>query len=163
AEPSPRSQEEVGSESEAVTEPEPEPEDLLKLLEMRRDPLQWLAEAAGQSDGERWWESMIEHRRDSTGVFSAIQEAMTALRENMPAAAGGSGFGHRMEHLREAHMRQSIRAAEREGFTRIAVVCGAWHAPVLSKAAMPPAKDDAALLRGLPRVKVQATWIPWTH
>jgi hypothetical protein len=165
ADPTPHSQEEVDRESEGLTEPEaePAPDDLLELLEVRRDPLQWLAEAAGHRDGERWWEAMIEHRRDSSGVFVAIQEAMTALRESMPPAVGGSGCGHRMEHLREAHMRQSIRAAEREGFTRIAVICGAWHAPVLSKAAMPPAKEDAAVLKGLPKVKVQATWIPWTH
>ena len=57
-------------------------------------------------------------------------------------------------------MRQSIRAAEREGFERIAVVCGAWHAPVLQT--MPAAKADTALLKGLAKVKVSATWVPWT-
>jgi len=57
-------------------------------------------------------------------------------------------------------MRQSIRAVEREGFERIAVVCGAWHAPVLQT--MPAAKTDAALLKGLAKVKVSATWVPWT-
>ncbi len=36
----------------------------------------------------------------------------------------------RREVLREAFMRQTIRVAVREGFERIAVVCGAWHAPV---------------------------------
>ncbi|MBV9470435.1 MAG: hypothetical protein JOZ57_14450, partial [Abitibacteriaceae bacterium] len=48
-----------------------------------------------------------------------------------------------------------------EGFERIAVVCGAWHAPVLAD--MPPAKEDAALLKNLPKTKVQATWVPWTY
>src|SRR5262249_40871947 len=48
-----------------------------------------------------------------------------------------------------------------QGFERIAVVCGAWHAPALINAG--PAKDDAALLKGLAKVKVQATWVPWTH
>ena len=36
---------------------------------------------------------------------------------------------------------------------RIAVVCGAWHAPALAK--MPSAKDDAALLKGLPKIKIE--------
>src|ERR1043166_6636278 len=28
---------------------------------------------------------------------------------------------------------------------------------------MPSAKQDADLLKGLPKVKVSATWIPWTY
>jgi len=65
-------------------------------------------------------------------------------------------------------MRQTIRAAAREGFERIAVVCGAWHAPALtigdeSAPAGPSEKDDAELLKGLPKVKTQATWTPWTY
>jgi hypothetical protein len=58
-------------------------------------------------------------------------------------------------------MRQSIRAAHKEGYQRIAVVCGAWHAPALT--ALPPEKDDRALLKGLPKLKTQATWVPWTY
>ena len=57
-------------------------------------------------------------------------------------------------------MRQTIRAAEKEGRERIAVVCGAWHAPALAERGA--AKDDAALLKALPKTKVQGTWIPWT-
>src|SRR5439155_8630820 len=56
---------------------------------------------------------------------------------------------------------QTIRAAEREGFKRVAAVCGAWHAPALAE--MPAAKQDAALLKLLPRTKVKATWVPWTY
>jgi hypothetical protein len=153
---------EAGVETEAEAETETETETVQELLLVRRDPLQWLAEAAGHGDGERWWEAMVEHRRDSTDLFAAIREAMTALRESLPAPVGDA-LGLRIERLREAHMRQAIRAARREGFTRIAVICGAWHAPALAEGAMPPAKEDAALLKGLPRVKVQATWIPWTH
>ncbi len=58
-------------------------------------------------------------------------------------------------------MRQTIRAAEAEGFARIAVVCGAWHAPALATRSDPSA--DAAILKGLPKAKVSATWVPWTH
>src|SRR5205814_3885418 len=88
----------------------------------RRDPIGWLAEAAGYSDGERWWEQLVEHRRDSTDLFHGITEAMAALRE----AAGPPVDTHeaRLEALREATMRRGIRQAQRDGFERIAVVCG---------------------------------------
>ena len=128
-------------------------------VEIRQDPLRWIAEASGYGDSERWWDHMIEHRRDSTESFNAILELMSALREEVGKLAGELSIDRR-EALREAYMRQSIRAAEREGFERIAVVCGAWHAPVLQT--MPPAKADTALLKGLAKVKVSATWVPWT-
>jgi hypothetical protein len=123
--------------------------------EIRQDPLRWIAEASGYSDSERWWDQMIEHRRDSTEWFKAIMELMSALRDEV-----GKLAAEPREDLREAYMRQQIRAAEREGFERIAVVCGAWHAPVLQT--MPAAKVDTALLKGLAKVRVSATWVPWT-
>src|SRR5215475_25040 len=46
------------------------------------DPIGQLAAAAGYSDGERWWEHMVEHRLDGSDLFAAIMEAMTALRES---------------------------------------------------------------------------------
>src|SRR5947207_11767309 len=58
-------------------------------------------------------------------------------------------------------MRQAIRAVHKEGFQRIAVVSGAWHAPALAD--LKNAKADTALLSGLKKVKVEATWIPWTN
>ncbi|HVE16521.1 MAG TPA: DUF5682 family protein, partial [Chthoniobacterales bacterium] len=63
--------------------------------------------------------------------------------------------------MREAWMRQTLREAQKQGSQRIAAVCGAWHAPAL--ATMPTAKSDAEILRGLPKVAVAATWLPWTH
>jgi hypothetical protein len=117
------------------------------------DPIGALAEAAGYGDRELWWELQVEQRVDAVGLFEGIMEAMTALR----AAAGPPRDG---EARREAHMRQAIRAARDAGFERVAVVCGAWHAPVLADDGDPAA--DAALLAGLPRVPVAATWIPWT-
>jgi Family of unknown function (DUF5682) len=120
------------------------------------DPLGWLAQAAGYSDGERWWEHMVEHRRDGTDLFAAILEAMTVLREEYP------DIRDELEPPREASMRQIIRKAQKEGYQNIAVVCGAWHAPVLAQ--MPAtAKEDADLLKDLPTVKVETTWVPWTH
>jgi len=118
------------------------------------DPLALLAQAAGYSDHEQWWERQIEQRRNVTDLFAGILEAMTALRaEQAPK--------NEREARREAYMRQSIRAAQKEGFGRIAVVCGAWHAPTLVN--LTEDKADAALLRGLKHSKVEATWIPWTN
>lgn len=129
------------------------------LPHISRDPLLWLARAAGLNDGERWWEQLVEQRLDSRDLFEAIREAMTSLRSELSEEE--TCLSGEVEPLREAQMRQSIRAAKKEGFKNIAVVCGAWHTPALSE--MPPAAADARLLKGLPRKKVTATWIPWTH
>ena len=42
-------------------------------------------------------------------------------------------------------MRRGIREAAKEGFTNVAVVCGAWHAPALEK--LPSAAEDDRTLR----------------
>ncbi|NJN15424.1 MAG: hypothetical protein HC822_03590 [Oscillochloris sp.] len=119
------------------------------------DPLGALAAAAGYSDGERWWELMVEHRRDDVGLFAAILEAMGALREHAPPLRDP------VEPLREAWMRRTIRQAEREGFQRIAVVCGAWHAPVLVDHG--DRRGDDALLKNLPKIKTAVSLAPWTY
>jgi len=121
---------------------------------LRQDPLALLAQAAGYDDHELWWERQIEQRRDLVGFFEGILEAMTALRAGEPPASAE-------EAQREAQMRQNIRAAEREGYQRIAVVTGAWHSPALVDLA--DTRSDTALLARLKRAKVAATWIPWTN
>ena len=133
------------------------------------DPLGWLAAAAGYDDGEQFWEQLVEHRRnDDEGLFAAVSTAMAELREELSlrrtAASGGAEVLQKddlREQQREAHMRRAIRDAQAGGFRRIAVVCGAWHAPALGD--MPPAFQDTALLKGLPKAKVEATWVPWTN
>ncbi|RKE19480.1 hypothetical protein BX266_2802 [Streptomyces sp. TLI_171] len=121
------------------------------------DPIAELAAAAGYGDPEAWWEDVVEHRgpaADPLAPFEALAEAMTALREHHPA--------ERRDEIREAAMRQQIRAARRAGHRRIAVVCGAWHVPAL--AAMPTVAHDRALLAELPKkAKTELTWVPWTH
>jgi len=119
------------------------------------DPLLSLAEVAGYSDTERWWEHLVEQRGDSVDLFAAILSAMTAVREEAPPRKNP------IEAQREAYMRQTIRSAQKAGATKIAAVCGAWHAPALQQ--MPPVKEDTALLKGLPKTKVEATWIPWSY
>ncbi|MEU8203471.1 DUF5682 family protein [Streptosporangium sp. NPDC049046] len=129
---------------------------------VRIDPIGTLARAAGYDDPERWWEDAVEHRGDTP--FHMIAEAMEAVREGHVADA--------YEARREAFMRRTIRRAVKDGFERIAVVCGAWHVPALAGtsregapwgAGLPTAKADDALLRGLPKVKAEMTWVPWTY
>ncbi|MEU1040215.1 DUF5682 family protein [Streptomyces sp. NPDC005907] len=126
---------------------------------LRVDPLAVLAETAGYDDPERWWEDVVEHRggagTDVYAPFAVLAEAMTALRE-----AYGIG-GHDRDPVREAHMRLQLRSAQREFGDDVAVVCGAWHVPALREKHTVTA--DRALLKGLPRVKADMTWVPWTH
>jgi hypothetical protein len=125
-------------------------------IHIRTDPLALLSQAAGYSDHELWWERQIEQRQNVTHLFEGILEAMTALRND-----SGPEPETPQEALREASMRQTIRTAQKEGYHRIAVVCGAWHAPVLVEPGT--SKADNALLNKLKRCKVEATWIPWTN
>ena len=120
----------------------------------RADPLRALAEAAGHGDPERWWEDVIESRREGLDAFEAVTEAMGALREAFPD-------DDPREERREAFMRQSIRAAVKGGAENVAVVCGAWHAPALVEPG--PAAPDQRTLRGMAKVKVATTWVPWTY
>ena len=122
---------------------------------LKRNPIAWLAAAAGFEEEENWWEHSFEYRKDEEQVFEAITEGMQALRTDLPLPYD------REEQLREAWMRKTIRQAEKEMYTEIAVVCGAWHAPALT--VMPKAKDDNDLLKGLPKVKTAASWVPWTY
>lgn len=115
------------------------------------DPVAALAEAAGYDDPERWWEDVVEHRGDTP--FQVLAEAMSAVRE-------GHVPGPR-EARREAYMRRTIRRAIKDGFGRVAVVCGAWHVPALLD--LGGATADERLLRGMPKVKAEITWVPWTY
>ncbi|MEV5984376.1 DUF5682 family protein [Streptomyces sp. NPDC052051] len=126
---------------------------------VRVDPLAVLADAAGYDDPERWWEDVVEHRGagkgDAFAPFAVLEEAMAALREQY-----GSG-GQERDLVREAHMRLRVRAAQREFGREVAVVCGAWHVPALRRKVTVAA--DRALLKGLPKVRTDMTWVPWTH
>ncbi|SDS88852.1 hypothetical protein SAMN04488543_2585 [Friedmanniella luteola] len=125
----------------------------------RADPLRALAEAAGYDDPERWWDDVVEARLDGSSPFPLLTEAMAELRREVGRPAGKDAL---REERREAHMRQTIRAAVKRGRRRVAVVCGAWHAPALTWP-LPPAVADARVLRGAPKRKVTLTWVPWTH
>ncbi len=126
-----------------------------RLTAAMGDPLAALAAAAGDPDPERWWDDVIEHRGDGAPAFDEVAAAMTAVR-------GSRDDTTLREAQREAHMRQVLRRAITFGHERIAVVCGAWHVPALAEP-LPTATADAHTLRGLRRVKVGLSWVPWTH
>ncbi|WP_329028504.1 DUF5682 family protein [Streptomyces sp. NBC_01423] len=145
---------------EADTEADPDDTAEERLVPV--DPIRVLAETAGYDDPERWWEDVVEHRVPGSGeaagplaAFAALGEAMTALRE-----AYGDG-GHPRDAVREAYMRIQLRTAAKEFGDDFAVVCGAWHVPALRTRTTLTA--DRALLKGLPKVKAELTWVPWTH
>lgn len=123
--------------------------------QFRQDPMAKLAQLAGYTDSERWWEVTFENPDNETEIFTAILDMMTALRE------GTEETPRTLQ--REAHMRQAIRQAVKDGFENIAVVCGAWHVPALKDWEKIKASHDAALLKGIKKIKTTATWIPWSY
>ncbi len=136
------------------------------------DAMEQIATAAGFDDGEDWWEHLVEHRSDASELFAGIDTLMCALREASSQDATEdeetNGDDDRRKvtdaefnDLREALMRRTIRAALAAGYQRIAVVCGAWHVPALKE--LKTAKPDDALLKGLPKLKVGSTIVPWTY
>lgn len=122
---------------------------------LRHDPLRVLAEADGYLDSERWWNDRVEERGSAGDMFHAILEAMTAVRTELALPESLE------ERRREAWMRRVIRETQRDVLGEIAVICGAWHAPALANP--PKVSADNELLKGLPKSKVGATWVPWTH
>jgi hypothetical protein len=128
----------------------------------RTDPVSELAAAAGYDDPERWWEDVVEHV-PGPAVFAALAEAIGFLRAE-------DAEPDPRDAIREAYMRKVLRRTVKDGYQRIAVVCGAWHVPALSAWAaaaagdrLPAAAADDRLLRGLPKIKATLTWVPWTY
>jgi len=123
----------------------------------RKDPLGYMAELAGYSDSERWWEVTFESAENETEIFSSILEMMKALREEEVRKETDETL------RREAYMRKIIRKAIKDGFQNIAVVCGAWHAPVLQNWTQFKQSADNAILKGIKKTTTKATWVPWSY
>jgi hypothetical protein len=148
-----------------LTEPD-EPEEKAPGQAPRPDPIRMLAEAAGYDDPERWWEDAVEHATSVGGTsslerFAAVKDAMAAVRESDERPDDDPDVVENAR--REAAMRRAVREAMRtEGVERVAFVCGAYHAPALDPSTYPSVAHDTALLKGLPKAKVAATWAPWS-
>ena len=126
-------------------------------LKIVNDPLRTLAELAGYTDSERWWEVTFEQAENPTAVFDTILDMITALRTELNRSETTETL------LREAFMRQTIRKALKTNAQRIAVICGAWHAPVLANIAQYKDKTDNDLIKKLPKVATEATWMAWSY
>lgn len=121
------------------------------------DPLGYVASIAGYKDSERWWDTVFETNQGTKDTFEAVNELITTLRKELGRQESPQTL------LREAFMRKMIRQARKNGFERIAVVCGAWHMPVLENVDQFKVGSDNALLKGIKRAKVSVSWIPWSY
>jgi Family of unknown function (DUF5682) len=123
--------------------------------DLEADPVAYIARLAGYTDSEQWWETHLEHAPGNADTFAVVLDLMTALREELARPETEETL------LREAFMRETMRATLTQGYQRVAVVCGAWHAPVLRAELLK--KEDKARLKGLKKVPTETTWIPWTY
>ncbi len=118
------------------------------------DPFSILAQISGYSDGEMWWDNFVENRSTDLQIFPAMAEIITELRKELKRPF------EKRENQREAYMRKMLKKAEKDGYKKIAVVCGAWHVPALNNKF---SNEDEKILKDLKKTKTKSTWIPWTH
>ena len=137
---------------DTLAESEQSEEDIM----LARDPLGFLGKLAGYEDSERWWEVTFEQNENAEEIFPAIVEMMSALRSEIKKTP------EPREQMREAYMRKVLRKAVKD-YDKVAVVCGAFHAPVLEDYKSFKVSGDNAILKGIKKVKTETTWIPWTY
>ncbi|MBY6241700.1 DUF5682 family protein [Methylosinus sp. Sm6] len=126
----------------------------------RADPLDLLAQAAGVANGEALWNALVEESGgagDPVAAFAAIGEAMTEARRHAEESEAATS---RRDAIREAFMRLAIRKALQDFDGVVVAIVGAFHVGGLREK-VSPATDKAAI-KGLAKVKVEATWAPWT-
>lgn len=121
-----------------------------------KDPLGYVAKLAGYEDSERWWDITFERSENPIEIFQSILNLMSELRQAVKETPY-------RELQREAFMRHTIRETKKKGYQNIAVICGAWHAPVLEKWETYKASSDKKFLKGIKKIKTKATWVPWTY
>ena len=122
------------------------------------DPYGAIARITGEPDHDTWWEKHFEH----TTADDAYRQAIFAFGSEL-RSVDYEGPRRREETLtREAFMRRAIRDTIAEGHdpARVVVVCGAYHAPVLT--AEEPAMTDAEKAK-LPRAPTVITLMPYSY
>ena len=110
--------------------------------------------------------ALVGRRWSSPGSTGRRRSPLLARRWPSCAIAPPEADPDRGAHEaapRGVHAQDDPRARVKRGATRIAVVCGAWHAPALDAGRCRRPSATPAALRGLPRRKVTLTWVPWTH
>lgn len=128
-----------------------------------RNPFTIFAKSTGFAPNGNFWEAWdakaeMAWQGDAREDLAAIGELFTTLRQEFPE------IKQKLDQetlLREAAMRKILRAAEKD-FATVAVICGANHVSALENLRQFPLKEDTALLKGLAKVKVKLTWLPWS-
>lgn len=108
------------------------------------DPLRTLAEASQFDDTENWWDHHFEQGGSKTDLWDSIIELIQAIRPSEASA-------------REIFMCQQIKKHHKKD-QHIAVICGAWHAPIL--------RDWPTHSKGSVRswkTSAHYYWVPWTY
>ena len=95
-------------------------------------PAHELAQAAGEEDGERFWDRLVESRRDPADLFAAVSEAMTAVRGALPSTTASRSSARR--RCGAASARRRSRAS------RTSLSCAARGTHPLSRSCRPPPK-----------------------
>ncbi len=123
-------------------------------INMIRDPIGYLAKLDGYKDGERWWELNIEHDTDQVDLFDKIKQMMGFLREQ-------SQYKDDEETLmREAWMKNELVKIIESGRKKIAIVCGAWHAPIFDQIEI---KSKTLFTdRKFKKLDIAQSLIPWS-
>lgn len=119
------------------------------------DPWTEIARLSGDPDHETWWERQFEHTVEIAAYRDAILEfgrGLRDVRKDPPAR-------EKETLLREAFMRREIRAAVKDP-KKAVVVCGAYHAPVLTDD-LPPMTD--AEFAALPKADLVLTLMPYSY
>jgi len=121
------------------------------------DPYEAIARISGDPDHDTWWERHFEHSMVEDSYRLSIFELGRELR-----ALDYESKRRKEETLRrEAYMRRRIRDVIAEGHDpgRIVVVCGAYHAPVLT-VEEPWMSDEE--IAALPNISVTRTLMPYS-
>ncbi len=126
-----------------------------KQKSITRDPIAYLAKQAGYTDSERWWEHHFELWTDDSKVFDIICELMQELRRL------SHGLDDQETLIREQIMRFKLRKLLAKKYQKIAVICGAWHAPVLDLHSLNSTKDEKIM--DLKSEDIKSCIIPWTY
>ena len=120
------------------------------------NPLAQMAQLAGFSDMEKWWNETFEQHSEEQDSFHLIEYMMDNLRDlDEPS--------NKETLVREAFMREQIRAQAKQDYARVLVVVGAWHIPAVKQWNSIKAASDKLLLKPLKKIKVDQFFIPWSY
>jgi hypothetical protein len=125
----------------------------------RVDIYQELASRAGENSYDAYWERNFEHQKDACLFKQMTYELGATLRELELASRD---FHHAENLTREAYMRRCINDAIRTGVPaeKIAVVLGAYHAPVMNDSEHIMTDKE---FKALPVERCHVTLMPYSY